>query len=823
MTLSAKEALYRILKLPDPDKISQKFLANPWPSGLSNSFDGCHSSSDCPSVGVLRPLSFLANYGVLSPADPSDCSQGLSMELDGAVSNDSAQYALDKLVPVVWQLIARHLNGYDIMALLMTCSRGIVGRWRHSKISDFEILPTGNPRWTGAAFGSLQHLYRLQSIKLLASNLKVLEQGPQLLLYLPSQLLKLSLGIPCDLEDWLLIPPRLPLGDLISYDGRDFGRDETRLAMFKTAFASPTTPMLVDLNALFPDLEELELQAALVYRPRVSSQKTSVMKKQSEAPKNSHQAQTAALVHFYGHLPSTALKTLRMTHTWVTAEDREVFIKRGASAATSKPSRSSTFDTFSNLPQCLQTLETKLVYKERTSEPLELPTNVFDGLPRSLTSLSIDIVSDTTAPTTDQHKLFAPLGEMKSLTWLSLSLCDEFRLTQDLLSSLSHASSLSTLDTVTSSPRGLTFLRLELPSGSELPVGFIASLPRTLEQFELKLSSVTFPRGRNAKSIGSELPSSLKSFKMLHSTPFGDPLGPIFGIQDIPSGLVELDWSERCKISDEQVKALPSSLETLRLDFSYLTFKCHPTNCKCSHYMDPFEEDYNPYLPPRVATPDELVLERSLSDDAAFNLPRQLSTLVLRHTSFGSCFFTNLPPSLTHLEIDTDRPLEGDIFFSCALQYLFIDASSLSLHSLSSLPNTLRTLHLIEPISSPSFDKAKSTFPLRDLTLASDFIALLPPSITDLQITGARDVTDEAQWPPSLTNLVMTASSFLTELSLPRLPKTLTRLQVKRMVIAPHACKPRAEILKMAPPFLPVLSLPWMTLKNRVVDFSALP
>lgn len=673
-------------------------------------------------------------------------------------SNESPDYALDKLVTVVWQLIARHLNGYDIMSLLMTCSRGIVGPWRHSKIGDFEILPTSNPRWTGAAFGSLQHLNRLQCIKLHASGLKVLEQGPQLLLYLPPQLVKLSLAVPSQLEEWLLIPPRLPTEGVKAYDGRDFGHNEARLTMFKSAFSSTAKAMLVDLNALLPELEELELIDEVQRKPHVFSQNSAVTPKSKSEVKSTQQALTAALAHFYSHLPSKKLSTLHMAVLRITEEDGTLFTKRGA--PTAKPSRSSAYDVLANLPNSLRMLSVVMV-ERRGSYELPLPPTAFASLPRSLSSLSINIAGDLASPVAERHKLLAPLGGMKSLTSLSLSLGDGFYITSDILSSLSPTTS---LDEGTLSG-GLVSLKLDLDSGRKFPVDFISSLPKTLEELEIKLSIASFP---SSKSIGSELPQNLKIFKFLIPSSTIDPIAPRFGIQDMPSGLIELDWGERCKISDTQVKALPSSLETLRLDLSYLAFKCHPQHCSCNHYFDPEDDDHDPYLPPRVVTSEEESLERSLSDDAALNLPQNLSTLIVRHSSFGSHFFMNLPATITHLEIDTDRPLEGHIFFSCALQYLFINAPMLSLHALSSLPHTLRTLRLIEPISSPLFNKANSVIPIQDLTLAADFIALLPPSITDLHITGARDVTDEAQWPPSLTNLVMTASSFLTELSLPR-------------------------------------------------------
>lgn len=681
---------------------------------------------------------------------------------------------------------------------------------------DFDLVSTASARWNGSAFGSLQHLHHLQSIKIHNSSLKILEQGPKMLHFFPPQIMKLSLSLPSLLEDWLLI--------------RYSNVDDTRSAVLNP----DGSPMKLDLGTLFPDLEELDIRASKPYHPRLRSMKNTETKSQIQAEVNKERAGVRALVFFYSHLPSKKLKNLHMPIVYTRPEDLEVMAQREVMNPSSSSSSSACiYDIFTKLPSTLETLVISMTRDPeahaRRAEHRHLlfaflPPDMFAELPRSLISFSFTATS-LSVVTAHKPRFLAPISEMKSLTFISLNLGHHFHSSTELFLPLSPSPSLTLSGRDLTIPCVISAMKLVIEFESLLPLNFFHYLPRTLEELAIELVETPFARGPGAMTIGSQLPTKLKSFKFSTTCHTGEPIYPIFGLDHMPSELVELHWGDACRISNEQIRALPSSLEILRLDLSSLAFEDHPTNCKCGHYeVDDDDDQYNGISYPRTPHADETFLERRLSDGASLHLPPALNTLELRHSSFGDLFFVNLPTSITDLSVVTDKPLESPLLFlSSAIHSLFIDAHLLSLHALESLPSTLRSLHLIEPISSPHFDKAKMKLSIDHYTFTDEFMAMIPSTVTDLNITGARSLSDEAEWPSSLTKLTLSSSCFLTDLSLTRFPKSLTQLHVQRMVITPHACRSRAEIIRDAPPFLPAHTLPWMTLKNRNVDFSSLP
>lgn len=767
-------------------------------------------------------------------------------------------YALDNLLPVVWQLIATHLGGYDVMALQMTCSRGVVGRWRNIKIRDFEIMPSSALHWSGAAIGTLQHLKGLQSIKIHDPNLSAWKQGPKMLIYFPPQLLRLALRLPMKVEDWLLILP--------SQDPKTEEKEMTLAESRSQALQTVDEQYVaVDLSALFPDLQYLDIQGGISFGARALGQVRISAEKESKMAiekRNHERTSVAALVHLYCHLPNKQLKTLIMPTLRLNKEDVENAAhskmlnpsytatapstgaksknsknknaknknkaSSSASSSASGTQGSCIFDALSYLPASLETLEFSIGEAHRAwYEELELPTNILGRLPVNLTSLSCvlqRIQYKLTAA--KQTLLFAPLGRITSLTNLSVLLGDQnLLLGPQIFSSFNEP--LIPVDapsdelSVPSSIQ-LTTLQLNLTERSLVAHDFISSLPRSLTCLEFCLKDSPFPRGPQVQtSFGSQLPPSLTSLIVCLTASTGAPVVPMGGgIQDLPSGLTLLDWGDRCMVSDEQISKLPKTLETLRLDLSPSAF---PQGIDYGYYD--FEDIYQDDVQSRKPHLDELALEHTLTDTAALLLPSQLKKIILYHTSFGRGFFTGMPGSVTHLEIVTDKELDGDLFSMSSLQFLYIDAPYLCLESLSSLPDSMRTLRLIEPATAPSFDHAHlatTRRPIEDYTFSDAAIARLPPSLTDLHVTGARNVSNEARWPPSLTSLALTASCFLTEQVLPRFPKTLHHLQIQRIVIAPHACPSRTEIINTMPPFLLAHLLPWMTTKNRNVDFSSL-
>ena len=755
--------------------------------------------------------------------------ESMSTEASTALSNVEGsippKYALNTLLPVIWQLIARHLGGYDIMALLMTCSRGVVGRWRQITIRDFEIVPSSSPRWSGSSIGSLQYLRGLQSITLQDNGMKAWNQGPAMLIYFPPQLRKLELFLPMRLDAWLTI---LPVKD----SKNEVLSSESVSSRLQHIGVESKKFTQVDLGSLFPVLHSLEIGQTPFdfYRPKPATKG----KSKGVSPEiQAERAGIAAITYLYQHLPST-LKKLLVPSLLIRPQDWENAIKHSKVQTPSSSSPSSSSSSISpnnsylhssilgvldSLPSSLETLHLDLYFMSSINGPhvAAMPGHLLSKLPKSLTCLSC-IFSRMSWPG-DASAFLEPLSSMTSLNSLEINTDCSPALDARLFSSFpAH--------------HGLASLKIWL--GASKPIisdDFFSSLPQSLESLELLLRDPQFPRTPLSKSIGSQMPKSLKSLVIRLSRSFGAPIPPIGGIQDLPSGLTELDWRERCIISDDQVAALPKTLESLRLHFSSLAFSTPmPPNHRIqNHYEGPMEQigEDRRIGTSRTAFPDEVLLEKSLSNACALYFPPVLRKLVIVKSSFGNSFFLDLPTSIKHLEAETDQALAGDIFANCALEYLKIDAPYLSLDCLRSLPTTLTTFHLTEPSGSALFNRQNIATPKQGLehhyTMNDQHIGMLPASLTELRVIGARNITDDAQWPPHLTQLVLTASCFLSDKSLTRLPRCLRVLQVQRIVIAPHLCGPKAAIIGSMPPFLLAHALPWMTLKNRHVDFSSLP
>ena len=699
------------------------------------------------------------------------------------------------------------------MALLMTCSRGVVGRWRQITIRDFEIVPSSSPRWSGSSIGSLQYLRGLQSIKIHDKALSAWNQGPAMLIYFPPQLRKLTLVLPMRLDAWLTI---LPVKD----SKNEVLSSESVSSRLQHIGVESKRFCRVDLGSLFPELQHLELEGSPYIPTRNYDKIVPKGKKAKIDPKTqAERFGVAALTYLYHHLPTT-LKKLMIPQLNVLAEDTSNAIAKQKPVKASRTPAASTanyylssciLECLNKLPPSLETLQFSVSFIEEY--PGFIPSNLLIHLPKSLTCLPMTFKGADLSESPE--KFLAPLCEMPSLSFLSLD-CSGIR-------SLGGSSLFSSSLEFSSS---LTSLKLESLTSAVFADDFFMSLPRSLEYLEVHVRGAAFGRTADSKSIGSQLPKSLKTLVMRLVGVIGASMTPIHGIQDLPSGLTELDWRERCMISNDQVAALPKTLDSLRLDFSPLTFsRTAPSNYRAfEHYRIGSAYTGAPY---RSSFPDEDILERSLSNACALYLSRVLTKLVITQSSFGNSFFLDLPTSIKHLEAETDQALTGDIFINSAFEYLKIDAPYLSLDCLRSLPTTLTTIHLTEPSNSVHFDRENLLVTKESLehhyTINDQHIGMLPASLTELRVIGARNITDDAQWPPHLTQLVLTASCFLSDKSLTRLPRCLRVLQVQRIVIAPHLCGPKAAIIDSMPPFLLAHALPWMTLKNRHVDFAALP
>ena len=71
-------------------------------------------------------------------------------------SNLTPTYDFAHISPAILELITHFLNGYDILALCMTCSKPLFARIRAGGAVRFSIGPTDVSAWSADGFGMLQ-------------------------------------------------------------------------------------------------------------------------------------------------------------------------------------------------------------------------------------------------------------------------------------------------------------------------------------------------------------------------------------------------------------------------------------------------------------------------------------------------------------------------------------------------------------------------------------------------------------------------------------------------------------------------------------------
>jgi hypothetical protein len=325
-------------------------------------------------------------------------------------------------------------------------------------------------------------------------------------------------------------------------------------------------------------------------------------------------------------------------------------------------------------------------------------------------------------------------------------------------------------------------------------------LPRRLETLKVN--------GRPLASkyaAWSSLPSSLTRLHMftlsVELTHGGQwPLGK-WGT--FPPCLTDLQLGGYLVLNDSDFEAWPRSLTRLSLE-------THPTS---------FYHDCD--LLGHSRTICEATTRRAaqrpfagLTDSAALTLPSSLESLILHSTMFGADFWSNLPETLTHLDMATNRHLsDNDLaFLPASLTHLRVyQAPNVNPFVYSQLPPTLTKLEILDG----------QVFTNR-WTLA---LGRLPPNLTHLVIENCTSICDQhvASLPRGLTALEMPHAPLLTARCAAHLPRPLQSLKIKRFCMpGDYPIITKAMLSQDMPQWLPFDELPWVIGKSngRKIDLQ---
>lgn len=691
-----------------------------------------------------------------------------------------SRYALNHLLPVIYELISQYLSGYDLMALQLTCSRGVVMRVRTASIKTFSITPSDHVSWSGAGFGSLKYFSRLTNIKLTDSNLSVLKEGPSLLNYFPPSIRSITLSLPFKLGFWLLIDP--------SHADRQFRKEHAMKTMKNKKPISPVhlikqyekAPELA-LSEIFPHLEQVKISGGIMHSLNVSRKE-----------KN----EEAAILPFIASLSRCPnLKQLSLP-TWPCKSTN----RRDQGATTTEEDMQSSLSTVPALFSRLQGLELSWHSAVMAEDALH-------HLPLGLQSLLVD-ASNCAFPTSSTDTCLQFFSKLPS----SLEVFHlVFHQGTSYLDTASQGDDSNT-DYLWSgfqlSPAGqgsLHTMIIELTSFTIRDENFFKILPSGLTRLEITLTLC----GSSRVPDVSGLPPRLRHLRILqgptlrsHALSFRSA---VYGYDHLPVDIQILHLGSCTIMDDATIEKLPRNVSELTIQFSRLSF--YPMNREEEETM---KAGAHPVFPQ--------IWLHSLSDACSSLLPPNVASLSLTDTYFGNQFLWQLPQNLTKLEFQTNFP-------------------KLDLECFNCLPSSLTQLRILK---SPGIYPAALNYlssGLKDLyyeendsvwggppPLADKDLATLPASLTALHLVGGKEITDGCvrSLPRSLVRLTITLAHLLSASCLSLLPRSLMQLKVDRMVM-PHPRPTRSQILAQIPHCLLVAELPWATIKNRRVDFSSLP
>lgn len=761
-----------------------------------------------------------------------------------------SKYTLTGFFPVMYELLSQYMTGYELLALELTCSKGILTRLRRAQIRRFWIGPIEAPNWPLSGFAALSHYRSLTSFTIHNSILPVMKKGPVLLEKLPPTIRHLSLRIPYRLGTWLLVIPPSRMATPTKQK-RKSKRAAVEVDLDQIGLHLHSEPQDFNLASLFPNLATIEISGGISYG--VGAWTTTV------TPETSN----ITIANFVRSLPRTFMQRVSLPtlgeNTWQVLVPSLTVLSQSFGSTNRKLSSldaSKALNQAKTLPDTLQDLD--IIAHECT-----IPWDALYELPSELSRLHVDI-SLSSFPdiySSEAGLFFSRLP--KNLTDLSL----------DITPRASTFNSEIFLSFNRFPSPALTRLTLQLKTAGTLQPWLLEAMPRTLTELTLTTYHVMI----NEHTSLAALPPNLKFFLFKAISAHHAPRIPYAGYLKIPSSIESLELGNTFAFTDVVFSALPRELTSLTLNLSCIAFENHVcTNAcfmRCRTELERMKEfSYylaSPTLPPTPTpvTPPWDVMQAAIYGDlstlpeeylangsemkcltdegASFGLPPLLSSLTLHASSFGPSFFQALDtavPQLGHLSFATDQILPRDSLASLpALTSLHISTSPyLCPQALNCLPPSLTYLHvddarLQRATSAPTYkrDSSKPNYSISQddserpfdwlPSIKDEVIALLPRSLVTLHLTGGASLTDACakSLPRTLTSLTLTASSTLTADALSSLPRPLHVFKVSK-IIMPHPRPSRASMLASIPQTLQVGELPWFTVKNRKVDFSTI-
>lgn len=604
----------------------------------------------------------------------------------------TSPYNFAHTLPVVLEMIARHLSGVDILALCQTCSHPLLVRLLKASVTKFEITSVSPRTWNGLQFSFLKHMTRLEICNIASSTLKIWHAGPALFDKFPSSLLVIKLTIPVQFGQWLRssmsTPPQLEL--------KPAKRPK------KVKHLPPQAAPVFRISEQFPGLQELHITGGIHY---THAPMPYILQRRDEPDRYRQEAEGLAKFAFFSSLPSSVTRvSLPALGTW-------------------------TWRAYYALPQNINWLS-------MTCHSLEILPTGFDRLPPRLQSLVIETpfcLFHSTLP------LFPDLPpDLEHFQWLasgvtmSAANCFAGFSTHSCLRSvvLDITDVTLTEDLFSFWPQTLESLKITLRSiaGQLFGEALFASLPRKLLSFEVDASN----------------PRLLRTDLFLPTT----------GCDELPKTLTHLKLGDNVVLDDNDVACLPRNLTSLHLDLHLNTCQDHICNHDCQNrchermFANPrlgkLSSMCSDSLPPNLTY---LKLSRSNFLDSFYaTLPETLKTLEIETAMILTAeVFAMLPTGLTALKI-----LKGPEIHVCAYEQL--PRGLLTLHVTSgvthlredfwsSLPGSLTRLCLLDNTCFKDRHAVLLPRTLKELRLpkAGDHLtskcgAGLPPEMTILDV-----------------------------------------------------------------------------------------
>lgn len=767
-----------------------------------------------------------------------------------------SNYTLAGFFPVMYELLSQYMTGCELLALELTCSKGIITRLRRAQIRRFWIGPLEAPNWSISGFGALCYYKSLTSFTIHNSMLPVMKKGPVLFEKLPPTIRHLSLRIPYLLGTWLLIKPPSSLRSPTKAVKKS-KRAVVDVDISKLTLQLFSEPQDFNMASLFPQLTIIEISGGISY---ASGQGRSL-------PIVSSETAITTTENFVRSLPRTFMQRVSLPglgeNTWrVLVPSLSVLKAMPGSRykSLSPQAASSALDQAKTLPDTLQELDLHV-------HDLEVPWDALYELPSSLTRLKLDFSLSG----------FPEINTSESTSFFSRLPPTLTELLLDLTPRPSYYDNNIFRSFILHPIPSLTRLSLNLQAAGAIESWIIEAMPRTLTDLKISGYLASF----SGLSSLAKLPPYLKIFTFNSTATHYAPRIPYLGYLDMPQSIEELELGSSFGLTDAVFAALPRALTSLVLTLSSMTFENHvcTTTCfrRCRQEIERLVE-FSQYLaapgvPPSPhpsvlsyetlqyalynnlegLTDDELAYGRELrcltDDGAAYGLPPHIVSLTFNASSFGPRFFQALDhatPQLGRLSFTTDQILP-----QASLSSLSSSSAFTSLHisntpylcptALKFLPPTLTYLYVDDarfsvPDTAPSFkrdeERLKREGSLDEVdslswystSITNEILAALPRSLVTLHLTKGSELTDDSVdlLPESLTSLTLAAAASFTTASLSSLPRPLNTLKVAKMIM-PHPRPSRASILASIPQALQVGELPWFTSKNRKVDFSTLP